>query len=33
VIIAFVDDRRDRFGDAPICRVLTENGLPIASNC
>jgi putative transposase len=32
VVIAFVDDHRDRFGVAPICRVLTEHGVPIASN-
>ncbi len=31
-MIAFVDDHRDRFGVAPICRVLTEHGVPIASN-
>jgi putative transposase len=32
VVIAFVDDHRDRFGVAPICRVLTEHGVPIAPN-
>jgi putative transposase len=32
VVIAFIDDHRDRFGVAPICRVLTEHGVPIASN-
>ncbi len=31
-MIAFVDDHRDRFGVAPICRVLTEHGVPIASD-
>jgi putative transposase len=30
VVIRFVDDHRDRFGVAPICRVLTEHGVPIA---
>ena len=25
-----MDDHRDRFGVAPICRVLTEHGVPIA---
>lgn len=29
-MIAFIDDHRDRFGVAPICRVLTEHGVPIA---
>jgi putative transposase len=32
VVIAFIDDHRERFGVAPICRVLTEHGVPIASN-
>lgn len=32
VVIAFVDDHRDRFGVAPICRVLSEHGVPIAPN-
>lgn len=31
-MIAFVDDHRDRFGVAPICRVLSEHGVSIASN-
>uniref|UniRef100_UPI001885E639 IS3 family transposase n=1 Tax=Cumulibacter manganitolerans TaxID=1884992 RepID=UPI001885E639 len=26
----FIDDHRDRFGVEPICRVLTEHGVPIA---
>ena len=29
-MIRFVDDHRDRFGVAPICRVLSEHGVPIA---
>ena len=28
--MAFIDDHRDRFGVEPICRVLTEHGVPIA---
>jgi putative transposase len=28
----FIDVHRDRFGVAPICRVLTDAGLPIAPN-
>jgi putative transposase len=32
VVIAFVDEHRDRFGVAPICRVLSEHGVPIAPN-
>ncbi|WP_304052032.1 IS3 family transposase, partial [Jatrophihabitans endophyticus] len=32
VVIAFVDDHRERFGVAPICRVLTAHGVPIAPN-
>jgi putative transposase len=32
VVITFIDDHRDRFGVAPICRVLSEHGVPIASN-
>jgi putative transposase len=32
VVVAFVDDHRDRFGVEPICRVLTEHGVPIAPN-
>ena len=31
-MIDFVDDHRDRFGVAPICRVLSEHGVPIAPN-
>jgi putative transposase len=30
VVIAFVDDHRERFGVEPICRVLTEHGCKIA---
>ena len=30
VVVAFIDDHRDRFGVEPICRVLTEHGVPIA---
>ena len=26
----FIAENRDRFGVAPICRVLTEHGVPIA---
>jgi putative transposase len=29
-VIAFIDAHRDRFGVEPICRVLTEHGVPIA---
>lgn len=32
MVITFVDEQRDRFGVAPICRVLTEHGVPITSN-
>ncbi len=32
MVIAFVDDHRDRFGVAPICRVLSEHGVPTAPN-
>jgi putative transposase len=28
--VAFIDDHRGRFGVEPICRVLTEHGVPIA---
>ena len=28
--MAFIDDHRGRFGVEPICRVLTEHGVPIA---
>ena len=28
--MAFIDDHRDRFGVEPICRVLSEHGVPIA---
>ena len=31
-MIAFIDAHRDRFGVAPICRVLTEHGCKIAPN-
>ena len=30
MVIAFIDDHRARFGVEPICRVLTEHGVPIA---
>jgi len=30
VVIAFLDDHRDRLGVEPICRVLNEHGVPIA---
>jgi putative transposase len=30
VVVGFIDGHRDRFGVAPICRVLTEHGVPIA---
>jgi putative transposase len=30
VVIRFIHDHRDRFGVAPICRVLSEHGVPIA---
>jgi len=30
VIVAFIDDHRDRWGVEPICTVLTEAGCPIA---
>ena len=29
-ICEFIADHRDRFGVAPICRVLSEHGVPIA---
>jgi putative transposase len=32
VVVAFVDDHRDRFGVEPICRVLSEHGVQIAPN-
>lgn len=32
MVVAFVDDHRDRFGVAPICRVLTQHGVKIAPN-
>jgi putative transposase len=32
VVVGFVDDHRGRFGVEPICRVLTEHGVPIAPN-
>jgi putative transposase len=32
VVVAFVDDHRDRFGVEPICRVLCEHGIKIAPN-
>ncbi len=30
MIVRYLDDHADRFGVAPICRVLSEHGLPIA---
>jgi len=30
VVVEFIDAHRDRFGVAPICRVLSEHGCPIA---
>jgi putative transposase len=30
VVVAFIDDHRDRFGVEPICRVLKEHGVGIA---
>ncbi|MDQ3476289.1 MAG: IS3 family transposase [Actinomycetota bacterium] len=30
MVVAFIDGHRDRFGVAPICRVLSEHGCPIA---
>jgi len=32
VVVAFVDDHRERFGVEPICRVLSEHGIKIAPN-
>jgi putative transposase len=32
VVVAFVDDHRDRFGVEPICRVLCAHGVKIAPN-
>ena len=30
MVVEFIDAHRDRFGVAPICRVLSEHGCPIA---
>ena len=30
LVVAFIDDHRDRFGVEPICCVLTEHGVKIA---
>ena len=30
MVVAFIDDHKDRFGVEPICRVLTEHGCKIA---
>ena len=30
MVVAFIDDHSDRFGVAPICRVLSGHGVPIA---
>ena len=32
LVVAFVDDHRERFGVEPICRVLSEHGIKIAAN-
>jgi putative transposase len=32
VVVVFVDDHRERFGVAPICRVLIARWVPIAPN-
>lgn len=32
MVVAFVDDHRERFGVEPICRVLSEHGVKIAPN-
>ncbi len=32
MVVAFVGDHKERFGVAPICRVLTEHGVEIAPN-
>ena len=32
MVIVFVDDHRARFGVAPICRVLSQHGVPIAQS-
>jgi transposase InsO family protein len=32
VIVAYIDDYRERFGIEPICAVLTEHDVPIAPN-
>lgn len=32
MVVAFVDDHRERFGVEPICRVLSEHGVQIAAN-
>jgi hypothetical protein len=31
MICAFITERRDRFGVAPICRALSAHGVPIAA--
>ncbi len=30
MVVRFIDDHKARFGVEPICRVLTEHGVPIA---
>ncbi len=30
MVVTFIDAHKDRFGVEPICRVLTEHGVPIA---
>ena len=32
MVVAFVDDHRKEFGVEPICRVLSQHGVPIAPN-
>ena len=30
MLVEYIDEHRDRFGVEPICRVLTQHGVPIA---
>ncbi len=30
MVVRFIDDHKARFGVEPICRVLTQHGVPIA---
>jgi putative transposase len=32
VVVAFIDDHRERFGVEPICRLLCEHGAKVAPN-